>query len=176
MNIRTYSPEIKGIETISFNFTVRLVNHIKTFMKIFKINPFTKLSGTVMTAILIITILICLDACTKKTHDGPLIKKWHMVKEYDSVVDLFGPSYTSIYDGKDGDYYQFETNDSLTMSKNGSISKTSYDFDEDKMQILLYNPYMVYNILELTDDKLEIYGTWARGSHTHLTYHIYFEK
>src|SRR4051812_39465021 len=110
-------------------------------MKSIHINPLTTFSKTIIAVILATTFLVCLFSCKKHKDNRPLIKKWHLVKEYDTVVDLFGPSYTSIYDGKEGDYYLFEKNDSLTKSKQGYINKTSYKFDEDKMQIFVSDLY-----------------------------------
>src|SRR5688572_27328091 len=99
-------------------------------MKSIKINPLTRFSSTIIALCLAAATLICFVSCDKdkdeteqaKTKSELLKQKWNLVKQFDTVVltssSGSNSKYTE-YSGKAGDYYEFGTDGTLRIVKDG---------------------------------------------------------
>ncbi|OQP63562.1 hypothetical protein A3860_24795 [Niastella vici] len=141
-------------------------------------------SRTFITLCVVATFLACAFSCKKdkKTKSDQLKQKWDLVIKYDTTYySVFGPSDTSEYVGKPGDYINFGHDDTATFSQNGRILKYAYVFNDSAMTVQGYNfniGNFNYKILTLTDDKLELYQIFYLNSrHDEWTKtHIYLKR
>jgi hypothetical protein len=128
-------------------------------MKLIDINPLTRLTRTFAVLFLAAFLFAGLFSCKKdkKTKSDQLKQKWDLVIRYDTVyLSAFGPSDTTEYAGKAGDYYTFGNDDTVIISEKGTITKFHYTFDESAM--ILRNDFsQIYEIRTLTDDQLELF-------------------
>jgi len=142
-----------------------------------------KYSRTFITLCVVVTFLIGVFSCKKdkKTKSDQLKQKWDLVIKYDTTYrSVFGPSDTSLYVGKAGDYIDFGHDDTVTFSQNGSIGKYAYVFNDSAMTVQGHGNWgnINYNILTLTDDKLELYQIlYLNARHDQWTRtHIYLKR
>jgi hypothetical protein len=132
-----------------------------------RINPLTRLSKTIIALFLVTASLLCVVSCDKDKDDiskSKLLKqRWNVVKQFDTFVDPSVNFYIyKEYTGKAGDYYDYGTDGTLNIDVDGHHWGDPYQFTESTMSYTFYS--VKYNIIELTEHKLEIYKREELGN------------